>query len=112
MLVLISALALGFILAGCGRSGDTPKPDNRKYPVLGKVVALDENKSRLTLDHQAIPGFMAAMTMSYPVKDPKEAKDLQPGDEIQCELIVDGPQMWLQKIVVTKRHAQIPEPQK
>ena len=34
------------------------------------------------LDHEAIPGFMEAMTMSYKLKDPSVASELHPGDRI------------------------------
>ena len=32
-------------------------------------MAIDKVNKKLTVDHEAIPGFMGAMTMAYPVKD-------------------------------------------
>jgi protein SCO1/2 len=106
---LVLVLAITFGIAGCSHSAETPQAAKKKYPVVGKVVASDRARNRITVQHQEIPGFMDAMTMSYDVKDPKEMKDLEPGDEIHCDLIVDGSELWLQKIVVTKKHAEIPE---
>ncbi len=59
------------------------------------------------LDHEAVPGFMEAMTMSYPLKDPSIAGELHPGDRITATILTmqgrDGefthPQ--LDEIVVT-----------
>jgi protein SCO1/2 len=106
---LIAILAIVFSIAGCSHSAEAPQAARKKYPVVGKVVALDKARNRITVQHQEIPGFMDAMTMSYDVKDPKEMKDLEPGDEIRCDLILNGPDMWLQKIAVTKKHSETPE---
>lgn len=102
-LLFVSVIASGF--AGCSHT-EVPQAAKKKYPVVGKVVALDRARNRLTVQHQQIPGFMDAMTMSYDVKDPTEMKDLETGDEIRCDLILNGSELWLQKIVVTKKHAK------
>lgn len=106
-LLFVFAIASG--MAGCSHSAKAPQAARKKYPVVGKVVALDKARNRITVQHQEIPGFMDAMTMSYDVKDPKEMKDLDPGDEIRCDLILNGSELWLQKIVVTKKHSETPE---
>jgi hypothetical protein len=35
----------------------------------GKVVSIDAASGMVTVDHEAIPGFMDAMTMPYKLKD-------------------------------------------
>jgi protein SCO1/2 len=40
------------------------------------------------LDHEAVPGFMDAMTMAYKLKDPSIASELHPGDRITANLLV------------------------
>ena len=40
------------------------------------------------VDHEAIPGFMDAMTMPYQLKDPTIASDLHPGDTITADVLV------------------------
>lgn len=40
------------------------------------------------LDHEAIPGFMEAMTMPYQLKDPSIISDLHPGDVITADVLV------------------------
>jgi len=49
----------------------------------GIVVAVQPKTGALTLDHEAIPGFMDAMEMMYRVSAPAVSKDLEPGDRIE-----------------------------
>lgn len=42
----------------------------------------------VTLDHEAIPGFMDAMTMPYKLKDANILSELHPGDVITADLLV------------------------
>ena len=42
----------------------------------------------ITLDHEAVPGFMDAMTMPYKLKDPAVASELHPGDQITATILV------------------------
>jgi hypothetical protein len=47
------------------RAIEGPAPTQR-YTLRGGVVSLDRAGRTVTVDHEAIPGFMGAMTMSYP----------------------------------------------
>lgn len=42
----------------------------------------------VTLDHEAIPGFMDAMTMPYKLKDPSILSELHPGDVLTADVLV------------------------
>jgi protein SCO1/2 len=44
----------------------------------------------VTIDHQAIPGFMEAMTMPYKVKDPSVLTELHPGDHLTADVVVSS----------------------
>ena len=57
-----------------------------RFAVRGKVVAIQG--SSITLDHEAVPGFMEAMTMPYKLKDPAVASELHPGDRITAAILV------------------------
>lgn len=106
---LLFAFVIASVMAGCSHSGEPAPAARKRYPVVGKIVALDKVRNRITVETQEIPGYMDAMTMSYNVKDPNEMNDLEPGDEIRCDLILNGSDLWLQKIVVTKKHTVPPE---
>src|SRR4051794_11337459 len=57
-------------------------PDRAEYPLKGTVVSVEKYSDRLTVKHEAIPGFMGAMTMPYSVKPAHAADDVSAGDEI------------------------------
>jgi protein SCO1/2 len=86
-------LALSFLplLAGCHQTKSaapaaTATGPVKKYAIRGKVIST--SGSSVMLDHEAIPGFMGAMTMSYKLKDPSIIGELHPGDRITATLLV------------------------
>jgi protein SCO1/2 len=80
-------------LSGCH---STPKPeqqtpassDFKVYKLRGKVVSTNPATGEVTLDHEAVPGFMDAMTMPYKLKDPSILSELHPGDMITADVLV------------------------
>jgi protein SCO1/2 len=58
----------------------------RTFSLRGKVISTDQ--THVTLAHEAIPGFMEAMTMPYNLKDPSIESELHPGDTITATLHV------------------------
>ena len=73
----------------------------KRYHLQGKVVSVDRRASMLNVDAEAIPGFMAAMTMPYNVKPETELDKLSPGDAISADVVVQGDNSWLENIKVT-----------
>jgi protein SCO1/2 len=91
--LLASSLLALLVLAGChsGQKPLTPSSANQNYKVYhlrGKVVSTDPARGEVTLDHEAIPGFMEAMTMPYKLKDPGILSELHPGDVITADVLV------------------------
>jgi protein SCO1/2 len=77
----------------------------KQYPIRGVVVGTDAAKGEVSLNHEAIPGLMGAMTMSYTLKDPSVLSELHAGDRITATLISKSPppepgSMLLDHIVV------------
>lgn len=62
-----------------------PALSARSYEVTGTIRAALAD-GRVTIAHREIPGFMAAMTMSFVVPDAKEAAALKVGDEVRFTL--------------------------
>jgi protein SCO1/2 len=59
------------------------------YTVTGIIQGkLDDG--RLIIEHQEIPGYMAAMTMPFDVADANEVKTLKIGDEVRFRYRVGG----------------------
>lgn len=100
-----AALALAVVcfvfgLAACKHKEDASA---KRFHLVGKVVAVDARGSSVVVDHQAIPGFMDAMTMAYPVRDVRILAPLSVGDEITADVVVANDGAYLENIVVTKK---------
>jgi protein SCO1 len=92
---------LAIAIAGCtsSRTEDAAKSGPAKeYPLHGEIRGLDAGQHVATIKHDAIPGFMNAMTMGYPVKDQDEFSKLKVGDEINATVYVKDDDMWVGKI--------------
>lgn len=92
--------------SGCRRetSSSAVSPAHQ-YPVRGTVLKILPAKQSVLLKHEAIPGFMEAMTMSYRVEDAAALGELHEGDRIAATLLADedaaGPiHMRLKNVVV------------
>lgn len=78
----------------------------KRYHLVGQVVSTDKQSKMVTVNSEAIPGFMEAMTMPYAVKPESELDHLSPGDRITGDVVVGDSGMWLEKIVVTSHGAK------
>lgn len=94
-LVLVSTTAL----ANCGA------PEER-YELSGEVVAIDRERGRVSVNHEAIPGFMDAMTMPFRVKDRRLLRVMSPGDDLKATLVVKGNASWLEDLVASRGVAE------
>ncbi|MGA8026728.1 MAG: copper-binding protein [Bryobacteraceae bacterium] len=75
---LIIIAVLLFTCASCARKQE------RHYQLSGKIVALNAGDQTATIDAAAIPNFMEAMTMDYPVKSKTDFNSLHVGDKIKA----------------------------
>ncbi|MDQ2745918.1 MAG: SCO family protein [Acidobacteriota bacterium] len=73
----------------------------KHFPFKGTVVSVDKAKKTATIKHDAIPGYMDAMTMAFPIKDDWVWEDLSPGADIRADLVVDKDSFWLEKIGIS-----------
>ena len=84
-------MLLAFIVvAGChsGLKSQGSSSQFKVYKLRGKVISTDAARGEVTVNHQAIPGFMDAMTMPYKLKDASIVSELHPGDVITADLLV------------------------
>ena len=78
-------------------------PSPQSYKLKGKIVSVDRKLQAATVEHEAIEGYMEAMTMHFPLKDASLSETLKPGDLIEATLVVAaaGGQWWLEKVIIT-----------
>lgn len=103
--VVAAAILFPVGLAGCGSSKPAPQPAEgpQRYHLDGRVVSVEAAKQQVVVDAGDIPGFMAAMTMGYSVKNPNLLAPLSPEDEITADVVVNGSDVYLENIVVVKK---------
>jgi protein SCO1 len=92
---LAPILAALVVLAGCHSSQKTPLQQTssqnfKVYHLRGMVVSTDAARGEVTLDHEAIPGFMEAMTMPYKLKDVSKLSEMHPADVIIADVLVSS----------------------
>jgi protein SCO1/2 len=73
----------------------------RRYPLEGKVLAVEKDKKTLTIAHKDIPGLMGAMTMDYSVNESWVLRQAKPGDHIAASLVMDPDGAYLENVTLT-----------
>jgi len=68
------------------------------YAVTGVVRELRDGGSNVLIRHDAIPGYMMAMTMPFTVRDPREMARVQPGDQVTFRLLVTDDESWIDTV--------------
>jgi protein SCO1/2 len=83
-------IAPALLVCGCAK----------RYAVTGMVLEVNPPARTLVVSHEAIPGFMDAMTMPFSVRDDTELRGLSPGAQVDGELVVRRRHSYLEKIRV------------
>jgi len=99
---LLFALALVLSLSAAACRG-TNQSQVRRYHLKGTVIQVDKSQQHVVINHEEIPGFMAAMAMPYPVVDARSLDELSPGDQITADVVVGPSEIHLENIVVVKK---------
>lgn len=105
--VRLLSLALALAACSCGRQGSTPftAPGTnapgatfRTFEVRGVVLELRPEEKTVRIRHEAIPGYMAAMTMPFEVRDTNELAGLEVGDTVVFRLNVTDTEGWIDRV--------------
>lgn len=83
---LIVLLLASLAAAGCSREEPAKQAEEKHWTVQGKIISLSPGEKRIEIDHQDIPGLMAAMTMTFPVADARILNGVSAGDAVEFEL--------------------------
>ena len=100
-------MALLLSVAGC-RHTCCPPPSSqaegtRIYQVRGVIREIKDDGRVAVIKHEEIPGFMAAMTMPFDVKEPAEILTTRPGDRVAFRMTVTETDGWIDRIEVLER---------
>ena len=87
VLVVIAALVAA---ASCSNA--------KTYEMRGQILGINRDKMEILVKHEEIPGLMAAMTMPWKVQHANMLDNLEPGDLITSEVVVDNNQGVITKI--------------
>lgn len=103
MRYVLILLFIVLVSMACSRSATNTAGGaaDKRYPLKGKVVSVDPAAKKAAIDHEAIEGFMPAMTMDFPIRADWVWDNLTPGSEIRAELVVNNaaPEpYWLENI--------------
>lgn len=92
-LLLVAVLVT---VTGCGKPA--PKVNSRQFPLTGEIVAIKLDRTEITVKHDEVKDFMAAMTMPFAIKDPAQLTGLVTGDLIAATLVVTDEESYLADI--------------
>ncbi len=112
------ALVLALGLNACRtapRNGTPPVPHadaggaatsgTQVFQVRGLVREIEEGGKVAVIRHEEIPGYMAAMTMPFTVKDPSELEHVQAGDKVSFRMTVTETDGWIDQVQVLEKAA-------
>ena len=93
-------IAATLSLCGCDARKKTaqPAPDVTAYEARGVLHEIRGGGRRAVIAHEAIPGYMEAMTMEFDVADAKEIAGLVPGDTLAFRLCVNESAGWIDRV--------------
>lgn len=96
--VLLSAVLV--LLAGspgCSKHEERPlsEPGEKLYTLRGVVLSRETTSNTLEVEHEAIPNFMAAMTMEFPVRGADVAELPPDRSRIEARLHFTDRAFWL-----------------
>ena len=87
---------------GKSQAGDSSSQSSpKRYSLKGKVISVDKNAGTANIDNEPVAGFMDKMIMPYNIKPASALDQLQPGDSIAADVVVDSDKYWLENVKVT-----------
>src|SRR4051812_7440271 len=102
--ISVGALLFAFVFAACNKqptASQTGGSANRHVYQLRGVVKEVISPTKARIQHEAIPGYMEAMTMEFDVKNTNELAKIKVGDQIKADMVVTENDGWLENIVRT-----------
>jgi protein SCO1 len=98
--LIASIFLLMAVGLACNRSEKLAEQSAKRYVLKGKVVSVDKNAGTVNIDNEPIPGFMDSMVMPYTIKPASVLGQLQEGDSITADVVVEPDKYWLENVKV------------
>ena len=108
--LFLPVLLATLLVAGCKPAAKQTDPEaatNLTFAVRGVIQQIPEGARRVSIKHEKIPGYMAAMTMDFTLKNTNALAGLKTGDEITFTLVVAGDDDWIENLQRTGRTEQV-----
>ena len=93
--LLIGAVVSGCLISPCVKSiAESPSSAKQNetnvqtFAARGVVKELKADGRTVVLNHEAITNYMDAMTMPFHVRDPRLLEGIQPGMQVEFQLVV------------------------
>lgn len=99
--------ALILLLFAASHCGGTKSEHETRYPLTGKVIAINKTEKTATINHDAIPGYMESMTMDFTVKNQSDLDKMKPGDRITGDLVVTDTASWIEITAITQGGSEL-----
>lgn len=99
--VIVGLLGLAAVWGLPSTAADPAAPETqavRRFEVTGVVAGLLSDQRSVRVAHEAIPGYMPAMTMEFEARDGKEIAGLREGDRIRFRLNVEKDSGWIDRV--------------
>src|SRR3954470_23152505 len=102
--LLASLLIIVGLFTACG-----PKraANEKRYPLKGKVLAVNKAERTATIKHEDIPGYMPGMTMPFKIKNDADLEMLKAGDEVSANLIVTDVDSWIEVTAIVEGSSRL-----
>ncbi len=71
---------------------------SRSFEVRGRVAGFSDDGRTVFVEHEAIPGYMPAMTMPFDVQDPAVLAGLANRDALRFTLVVTREASWIEDV--------------
>jgi len=95
------ALLVLAVVAGCAEPPAQPPVEARRFPIAGQLLGVKLDTGEVLLKHDAVPGYMDAMTMPFQVESRGSILERRPGDLVTATLVVEPTRSYLDNVVRT-----------
>jgi protein SCO1 len=90
---LFPLLLVAVVFSACGPRRSA---NEKRYPIKGKVIAVNQADHTVTIEHEDIVGYMPGMTMPFKIKNDADMAMVKPGDQLTGTLVVDDLSTWVE----------------